>query len=89
MSLPSINFPHFTVSKILPGQNFKGQGHSLRQNRKSNQGHTMTMHTYNPKPMSLPSINILYVIVSEIKPGQAFMGQGHYSKVIGQIKVTP
>ena len=49
----------------------------------------MTMHTYNPKPMSLPSINILYVIVSEIKPGQAFMGQGHYSKVIGQIKVTP
>ena len=27
MSLPTINFLHFTVSEILPGQNFKGQGH--------------------------------------------------------------
>ena len=27
MSLPSINFLHFTVIKILPGQNFKGKGH--------------------------------------------------------------
>ena len=27
MSLPTINFLHFTVSEILPGLNFKGQGH--------------------------------------------------------------
>ena len=27
MSLPTINFLDFTVSEILPGQNFKGQGH--------------------------------------------------------------
>ena len=27
MSLPTIKFLHFTVSEILPGQNFKGQGH--------------------------------------------------------------
>ena len=27
MSLPSINFLHLTVSEILPGQDFKGQGH--------------------------------------------------------------
>ena len=26
---------------------------------KVNQGHTMMLHTYNPKPMSLPSINFL------------------------------
>ena len=29
---------------------------------KSNQGHTMTLHTYN-QPMSLPSINFLYLMV--------------------------
>ena len=27
MSLPTINFLHFTVSEILPGQYFIGQGH--------------------------------------------------------------
>ena len=27
MFLPTINFLHFTVLEILPGQNFKGQGH--------------------------------------------------------------
>ena len=27
MPLPSINFLNFTVSEILSGQNFKGQGH--------------------------------------------------------------
>ena len=27
MSLPTINFLHFTVSEILPGQDFIGQGH--------------------------------------------------------------
>ena len=39
---------------------------SLRQGQRSNQGHTMTLHTYNPQPMSLPSINFLHLTVSEI-----------------------
>ena len=33
---------------------------------KSNQGHTMTSHTYNPQPMSLPRINFLHLLVYEI-----------------------
>ena len=39
---------------------------SLLQDQRSNQGHTMTLHTYNPQPMSLPSINFLHLTVSEI-----------------------
>ena len=27
------------------------------QDQRSNPGHTMTLHTYNPRPMSLPNIN--------------------------------
>ena len=61
----------------------------LQQDQRSKQGHTMTLHTYNPQPMSLPSINFLHFTVSEIYPGQDFIGQGHYGKVKGQIKVTP
>ena len=56
---------------------------------RSNQGHIMTLHTYNPKPMSLPSINFMHLTVSEIWPGQDFIGQGHYGKFKGQIKVIP
>ena len=33
---------------------------------RSNQGHTMMQHTYNPSPMSLPNINFLHLMVSEI-----------------------
>ena len=54
---------------------------SLRQGQRQNQGHTMTLHTYNPTRMFLPSINFLHLTVSEIWPGQDFIGQGHYSKV--------
>ena len=39
---------------------------------RSNQGHTMTSHTFTPLPMSLPSINFLHLMVSEIQPGQTF-----------------
>ena len=39
---------------------------SLRQGQRSNQGHTMTLHTHTPYPMSLPSINFLHLMVSEI-----------------------
>ena len=62
---------------------------SLQRGQRSNQGHTMTLHTYNPSPMSLSSINFLHLTVSEILPRQDFIGHGHYSKVKGQIKVTP
>ena len=47
------------------------------------------MHTYNPLAMSLPTINFLHFMVSEIWPGQNVKGQGYYSKINGQIKVTP
>ena len=39
---------------------------SLWQGQRSNQGHTMTLHTYTPQPMSLPSINFLHLTVAEI-----------------------
>ena len=42
----------------------------LRQGQRSNQGQTMTLHTYSPQPMSLPSMNFLHLTVSEIQPGQ-------------------
>ena len=53
-------------SKIKPTKFYKSR--SLRQGQRSNQGHTMTLHTYNPKPMSLPSVNFLHFTVSEIQP---------------------
>ena len=34
---------------------------SLQQGQRSNQGHTMMLHTYTPYPMSLPSINFLHL----------------------------
>ena len=54
---------------------------SLQRSQRSNQRHTMTLHTYNPPPMSLSSINFLHLTVSEISPGQDFIGHGHYGKV--------
>ena len=62
---------------------------SLRQGQRSNQGHTMTLHNYNPPPVYLSSINFLHLNVSEISLGQGFIGQGHYGKAKGQIKVAP
>ena len=87
MSLPTINFQHLTLSEILPGQNLKVKVTTASQ--MSNQGHTMTLHTYNPQSMSLPSINFLQITVSQVQPEQAFIGQGHYIKVKGQIKIRP
>ena len=66
MSLPSVNFLQLTVAEVYPGSR------SLRQGQRSNQGQTMTLHTYTSEPMSLPSINFLHVKVSEIQPGQSF-----------------
>ena len=55
----------------------------------SNQGHTMTLHTYKLETiMSLQSVNFLHFMVSEIEFSQNFKGQSHYSKVKGLIKVT-
>ena len=39
---------------------------SLRQGQRSNQGHTMMLHTYYPQPMSQSSINVLHLTVAEI-----------------------
>ena len=55
----------------------------------TNQGHTMTLHIYTPKPISVSTINFLHLKVSEIQPRQDFKGQGHYGNDKGQIKVTP
>ena len=60
---------------------------SIHQGQRLNQGHTMTLHTYNPPEISLPSITFLHLTVSEILPAQDFIGQGHYGKIKGQIKV--
>ena len=60
---------------------------SLQLGQRSNQGHTITLHTYTSQPMSIPSLNFLHLTVSSILPGQDFIGQGHNGKVKGQIKV--
>ena len=62
---------------------------SLWQGQRSNQGHTITLHTYNLQQMSLPYINFLHLTISEIKPTQDFICQGHYGKVKDKIQVTP
>ena len=54
---------------------------SLWQGYRSNQGHTMMLHTNNSPPISLPLINFLHLTVSEISSGQDFICQGHYGKV--------
>ena len=36
------------------------------QDQRSNPGHTMTLHIYNPQPMSLPNVNFLHLMVFEI-----------------------
>ena len=50
---------------------------SLRQGQRSNQGHTMSLHTYISYPMSLQSINFLHLTVSEIQPGQTVFRRPH------------
>ena len=61
---------------------------SLQQGQRSNQGHTIMLHTYTSSPMPLPINNFLHLTVSEIVPEQDFIGQGHNGKFKGQIKVT-
>ena len=52
----------YTLQNSRARTRFKNPGHY----DKVNQGHTMTLHTYNPQPMYLPSINFLHLTVSEI-----------------------
>ena len=68
MSLSRINFIHLMVSEILPGQNFKCQGHfgTIKSQIKV----TSWCYTPNPQPMSLASINFQYFTVAMIQPGQ-------------------
>ena len=47
MSLPSINFLHFTVSEIQPGQDFIGQ-RLPQQGQRSHQGHNDVAHLQLP-----------------------------------------
>ena len=74
MSLPSVNFLHFTVSKILPNQEFIGQAN---QNK------------VKGKIKVTPTTPNLHLTFSNILPGQDFIGQDQYSKVKGHIKITP
>ena len=71
MSLPSINLPTLYGFQDVAQIRFY-MSRSLRQSQRSNHGHTMTLHTYNPFPMSLQSINFLQLMVSEIQDGQNF-----------------
>ena len=68
----------YGIQEIAQTRFYKSR--SLRQGQRSNQGHTMTMHTYTPNQcpyqvstttkypplMSKSSINLLYLTVSEI-----------------------
>ena len=70
---------------------------SLWQGQRSNQGQTMTLHTYTPQPMSLTSMNLLHLTVSEIQPGQTIsrcppahpdtMGENNKKDKIGKQKL--
>ena len=62
----------YGIQKII--QTIFYRSRSLRQGQRSNQGHTMPLHTHNPPPMSLSSINFLHLTVSEISPGQDIIG---------------
>ena len=62
MPLPTVNFLHFMVSEILPGQTLKVKVTTASLKVK----HTMMLHTYTPSPMSLSNINFLHLTVSEI-----------------------
>ena len=59
------------------------------QDQRSNPGHTMTLHTYNTRPMSLPNINFQPPYGFRNIAQTGMIGQGHYGKVKDQIKVTP
>ena len=79
MSLPSINFLHFTVSKIYPGQDFIGQGHYSKVKVKSRSYHDVAhlhpltnVHTKYQLPTPCSFRDIVRT---------RFISQGHYGKV--------
>ena len=57
---------------------------SLWQGQRSNQGQTMTLHTYTPQPISLPSMNFLHLKVSEIQPGQTISRPPAHPDTMGE-----
>ena len=77
MSLPTITFLHFTVSEILPRQNFKVKVAMARSKVKSWSLHDIV----HPLTNVLFIINFLHLTVFKIEPGKDFIGQGHYGKV--------
>ena len=68
----TLRFPRYSPDKI-----FKLKVTAAR----SNQGQTMTLHTYTTQPMSLPPINFLHLRVSEMQPRQTFSRpSGHHGR---------
>ena len=59
------------------------------QDQRSNPGYTMTLHAYN----LLTNVHTKYQLPTPYGfrdiARTIFLGQGHYSKLKGQIKVTP
>ena len=51
-----------------PDQILKDKVTAVRSKVKINQGHIMTLHTYNSQPMSLPNINFLHLTVLRYSP---------------------
>ena len=66
---PKCPYPVSTLRFLRYSPDKFSNSRSLRQGERSNQGHTMTLHTYTP---SLPIMNFLHIMVSETQPGQTF-----------------
>ena len=58
--------PLLILLLLLIAQTTFYRSRSLWQGQRSNEGQTMTLHTYTPKAISLPSINFLHLTVSDI-----------------------
>ena len=54
---------------------------SLQQGQRSNQGQTMTLHTYTPNQCPYQILTSYTLRFLRYSPGQDFIGQGHYGKV--------
>ena len=71
--IPSLNsIPTFPLQFLRYSLDKFFNSRSLWQGQRSNQGHTMMLHTCTARPMSLRSINFPHLTVSEIQPGQIF-----------------
>ena len=86
---PRTTIPSYTLRFLRHGPDkiLKVKVTTARSKIKSRSHHDIAhLHT---QQMSPPNINFLHLTVAKLWPKQDFKGQGHYSKVKGQIKVTP